>query len=117
MRKFRALMRNGLTSFLCLSFVLWSAMPSVNHIPSVLDTVQAHFEMIEDHGHSHGLEEDLFWALHGHAHDKADHDHTQAFFLLGNESVLTIKYAETWQIKASETGPSRQFRIDRPPRV
>ncbi|MCR9215238.1 MAG: hypothetical protein NXI13_16090 [Proteobacteria bacterium] len=117
MRRFQANGKNGIAVLLCLSLVIWSAIPPVSHMPSVLDTLQEHLEMVEDHGHSHGLEEDLFWALHGHSHDKADHDHSQAFFLLGSESFPTTWYSETWRLKASENGPSPQFRIDRPPRA
>lgn len=69
-------MQRGLAALLCLCLVFWSSRPVTSHIPDVLATIQDHAEMIESHGHSHGFEEDLAWALHGHSHDVADHDHS-----------------------------------------
>ena len=104
-------------ALLCLSLALWSVLPSFAHTPSLIETVQDHAEMIEDHGHSHGLEEDLIWAMHGHSHDAADHDHGQAFILSLGEPALDPAAKEVRRNLQSYTGPSRQFPIDRPPRV
>ena len=102
---------------LCLSLAIWSLVPTFSHAPSVLKTIQDHLEMVEDHGHSHGFEEDLIWALHGHSHDMADHDHNQAFLLIAQNTEANPEPRETWRMMPSATGPSRQFRIDRPPRA
>lgn len=73
--------------------------------------------MVEEHGHSHGFEEDLYWALHGHSHDVVDHDHSQVLLLTGTGSVLKVDFREDWQGLISTLSPSRQFLIERPPRA
>ena len=104
-------------SLTCLALVVWSVTPSFTHAPMVFETIQDHLEMVEEHGHSHGFEEDLYWAVHGHSHDAADHDHNQAFLSASSASEPSPDFGETWVRVASTDGPSRQFRIDRPPRV
>lgn len=63
----------------CTAVIVWSVMPWFAHAPTVFETIHDHLEMVEDHGHSHGFEEDLYWAMHVHSHDVVDHDHNQAF--------------------------------------
>lgn len=101
----------------CLALVVWSVMPSFTHAPTVFETIHEHLEMVEDHGHSHGFEEDLYWAMHGHSHDLADHDHTQAFLNPSRSTEPSGAFSEIWLRTTSISGPSRHFRIDRPPRV
>lgn len=62
-------MHSVLSALVCLSLVIWSLAPSASHVPYIFEVVAEHTDMIADHGHSHGFEEDLFWALHGHSHD------------------------------------------------
>lgn len=100
-----------------MSLVVWSVMPTITHTPAVFDTLQDHLEMIADHGHSHGLEEDLYWAMHGHSHDVADHDHSQAFLMVPHRSEPQDGYRDIWALHGASSGPSRIDRIDRPPRV
>lgn len=109
--------RHTLTALLCLSLVVWSVMPTVTHMPAVFETIQDHLEMVEDHGHSHGFEEDLYWAMHGHSHDVADHDHSQAYLSKGPRTEPVAAVSALWLRIAASHGPTRQFRIDRPPRV
>ncbi len=66
---------------LCLSVLFWSLQPATAHTPAILDVLGEHAQMIEKHGHSHGLEEDLAWAMHGHSHDAADHDHSSVVLI------------------------------------
>ena len=101
----------------CAALIVWSVMPSYTHAPTVLETIQEHLEMVEEHGHSHGFEADILWAMHGHSHDLADHDHSQAFLMPNPQTGPSLAYGEPWLRIASTRGPSRQFRIDRPPRV
>ena len=75
----RAVFQQIMGAVLCLSLVVWSVLPSFTHAPTVFETIQDHLLMVEDHGHSHWFEEDLYWAMHGHSHDVPDHDHNQAF--------------------------------------
>ncbi len=110
------ILRTGLAA-LCLSLVVWSVTPLFTHAPAVFETIQDHLEMVEDHGHSHGFEEDLYWAMHGHSHDGADHDHNQAFLSNGPGAAPELHTGEAWRGLVSVLGPNRQFRIDRPPRV
>ncbi|MBE1297871.1 hypothetical protein [Phycobacter azelaicus] len=100
----------------CAALLVWSLVPSFTHAPTVIDTMQDHLEMVEAHGHSHGFEEDLYWAMHGHSHDVADHDHGQALLPLGREADPFSEFTKPWTRIASIDGPYRQFRIDRPPR-
>jgi len=111
------IVRRLLALLTCLALVLWSFMPSFSHAPTVFETVQDHLEMVEDHGHSHGFEEDLYWAMHGHSHEVADHDHNQAFLTINRGSVPSSEFSETWLQTSSSDGPSPKFRIDRPPRA
>ena len=117
MKPLAAYERHAFAAVLCLSLVVWSVMPSLTHAPTVFQTIQDHLAMIEDHNHSHGFEEDLYWAMHGHNHDVVDHDHSQAFLMPNPETGPSTTFSEPWLRIASTNGPTRQFRIDRPPRV
>ncbi|WP_170429621.1 hypothetical protein [Ruegeria arenilitoris] len=110
------MLRAGL-AVLCLSMFVWSVTPSFSHAPAVFETIQDHLEMVEDHGHSHRFEEDLYWAMHGHSHDVADHDHNQAFLSNGPGSAPDVHSGEAWRMLSAGRGPTRQFRIERPPRA
>lgn len=101
----------------CMALIVWSVMPSFSHAPTVFETIQDHLELVESHGHSHGFAEDIYWAMHGHSHDMADHDHNQAYIskLPRTEPVATV--SPLWLQIATSGGPTRHFRIDRPPRV
>ncbi len=101
----------------CLALIVWSVTPSFTHAPTVFETIQDHLEMVESHGHSHGFEEDLFWATHGHTHDAVDHDHNQAFLTPSRGAELSSEFSKPWLQIATSNGPSRHFRIDRPPRA
>src|SRR6056297_3991919 len=74
----RTVVNAAFATLLCLAVLLWSVVPATSHAPSVFGVLQEHAEMVAEHGHSHGLEEDLAWAMHGHSHDSVDHDHSQA---------------------------------------
>ncbi|MHA6347661.1 hypothetical protein [Roseivivax sp. CAU 1761] len=109
--------RSLFAAFLCLALVVWSLMPAVFHAPVIFETIQDHAAMIADHGHAHGLEEELARALHGHGHDAADHDHSQAILVAGR---IAQPFAGYWDIRRPEradAGPWPVHRIERPPRV
>lgn len=101
----------------CLAVLVWSVAPSFSHTPTVLETIHDHLEMIADHGHSHGFEDDLYWAMHGHSHDTADHDHSQAFRLSARAEDAAAMYRINWANRIARSGPDRIFRIERPPRA
>ncbi|MEX1236075.1 MAG: hypothetical protein WEB56_13915 [Roseovarius sp.] len=109
--------QNALAALLCLSLTVWSIAPNANHAPLVFEVVADHAEMIADHGHSHGLEEDLYWALHGHSHDVADHDHSQALLALGAGTHPSWGYRDNFRLRPSSSGPHRVYMIERPPRA
>lgn len=109
--------KSVLAALMCLALIVWSAVPSFTHSPAVLETIQDHMEMVEDHGHSHGFEEDLYWAMHGHSHDTADHDHNPAYLLTGGNADPAPETNKVRRPSVSQTGPFRKFRIDRPPRA
>ncbi|WP_296424778.1 hypothetical protein [Yoonia sp.] len=105
-------------ALLYLSLVVWTVMPAATHAPAAfVGTIQTHIQMIAYHGHSHGVEEDLSWAMHGHNHDAADHDHSTAFlaFSTGSQPFFTDKDAR--RLRPSRQGPHPNFRIERPPRA
>lgn len=111
----RTFAQRALAAVVCLSLVVWSLAPSAGHVPSVFQVVAEHTDMIADHGHSHGLAEDLFWALHGHSHDVADHDHSQAMLVSGSGSPPPMAFRDTFRLRASLDGPQRVYLIERPP--
>ena len=112
-----AIGRTFFAAMTCFALIVWSVVPSFTHAPTVIETIQDHLEMIESHGHSHGLEEDIYWALHGHGHDVADHDHNQAFLSPGPDAGPFMDVGETWRGLGTARTPSRLFRIERPPRA
>ena len=95
--------RQAMALLLCLALVVWSVMPASTHTPAVLETIQDHLQMIADHGHSHGFEEDLYWAMHGHSHDVADHDHSQAFLNFDEGDGM-----KTWQVRLASQPRAEQ---------
>lgn len=106
-----------LIALLCLAFAGWTAKPDLAHLPKLLTVLQDHAEMVAEHGHSHGFEADLAWALHGHSHDGADHEH-------GGEVVMPLATAPAPSpagpdrgLPPARDGPSPVFRLDRPPRA
>lgn len=102
---------------LCVALAVWSATPPATHAPAVFDVIQDHLEMIADHGHSHGFEDDLAWALHGHSHDAADHDHLQEFLTDPARVPAAAVLRDVWRIRGAPDGSYGSDRIDRPPRA
>lgn len=109
--------KGAFAALLTLSILMWSVMPATSHAPAVFETLQEHAEMVAEHGHSHGLEEDLYWAMHGHSHDSADHDHSPAVLSLAPSPEPFAGYRDLWRLPVSADGPHRVFPIKRPPRV
>lgn len=101
----------------CVALTLWTVMPNVTHIPRIVETLQDHAEMIAEHGHSHGLEEDLIWAMHGHSHDVADHDHSQAILAQARPDAVPIETGTSWLGRALADWSPPVFRLERPPRA
>lgn len=73
--------------------------------------------MIEDHGHSHGLEIDLLWAMHGHQHDLADHDHNAAVLVKPGPKPLPDFDRSTWRVPVSNASSIIANPPERPPRT
>ena len=101
---------------LMISVVVWSILPSAIHAPSVLGTIADHQKMIAEHGHSHGFEEDLLWAMHGHSHDAVDHDHSPVLLTLLN-ALAPVEHRNVWKRGVSKNKSALTFLIERPPRV
>ncbi|MGI3185687.1 hypothetical protein [Nioella aestuarii] len=110
-------MRRALFVLSCFALIAWNVTPTSSHAPTVIQTLQEHAEMVATHGHSHGLEEDLMWALHGHSHDTADHDHSQAVLMPSRVNQSHTEAGSVWRILASLDWQSPHFRLERPPRV
>ncbi|WP_445943290.1 hypothetical protein [Roseicyclus sp.] len=105
-----------MAAVLCLSLIGWSMLPSLSHVPRIAETRHEHAQMIADHGHSHGLHEDLLAALHGHSHDAVDHDHSPALAVAATSGAFWPAGQDGLRLWASQSGPHRIFRIERPPR-
>ncbi len=107
-----------LATLLCAAVIVWSVIPTTSHAPAILDVFQDHAEMIAEHGHSHGLEEDLAWAMHGHSHDSVDHDHSQAVVPRPDLSPQLLDiYKTAWRLGSDTSDPLQVYLIERPPRA
>lgn len=106
-----------MTALVCLSLLVWSILPSLSHVPRLAETLQDHAQMIANHGHSHGFQEDLLAALHGHSHDAVDHDHSPALTVVAASGDAWPAARDAWRLQAAQAGPNRIFRIERPPRA
>lgn len=106
-----------MVALLCLSLFGWSLLPSLSHVPRIAETLDEHVQIIAEHGHSHGLHEDLLWALHGHNHDAVDHDHSPALTVMAAGDSIWPTAQDAWRLRDSQSGPHRIFRIERPPRA
>ena len=121
MRPWQEFRRMALPMLLSLSLAVWSILPSISHVAtivdtSIVDTLQAQAQMIAGRGHSHGIEEDLLRAVHGHSHDAADHDHGQVLAARGDSSD-PVPGQRAWPLRPSQERPYPIFRIERPPRA
>ncbi|SIS49115.1 hypothetical protein [Phaeovulum vinaykumarii] len=110
--------RQSATVLACLRLILWSLVPAASHVPDVSLVLAEHAEMVEKHGHSHGLEDDLAWALRGHhSHDAADHDHSQAVLLpMPNATPWTQHSTRAPVVRHTRWTPPVHL-LERPPRV
>ncbi|MDO9641290.1 MAG: hypothetical protein Q7J44_22415 [Pseudotabrizicola sp.] len=105
-----------MAALLCLSVMVWSFLPTVSHVPKIADLLAEHAQSVAEHGHSHGLPEDLLWALHGHSHDADAHDHSPALVVHSDRASMMKDPRDVWHLQLSLTGPHRVFRIEKPPR-
>lgn len=102
---------------LCLAISFWSVAPSTAHTPKVIDSFQEQQQLIAEHGHSHSIEIDLLWAMHGHQHDKADHDHHSVAFLRPAGSLMFLAILNDWRMLASGNLSNRIYTLERPPKA
>ena len=114
----RTIGKAAFATLLCPAVFVWSVMPTTSHAPEILYVLQEHAEMIAEHGHSHGLEEDLAWVVHGHSHDSIDHDHSQAVVVGPNLSPQLLEnYRTAWRLSSTTSNTLTIYQIERPPRV
>ena len=104
-------------ALLCLSLVLGSLAPLKAHAASASETSWSSLETRAEHDHPHGLEEELYRLVHGHSHDVADHDHSQALLGPGGRHHPTPDDGDHSEDRPLPKGPPRAFRIERPPRA
>ncbi|WP_306142598.1 hypothetical protein [Roseibium sp. MMSF_3412] len=108
--------RRFLTGVVCMCLCVWTTVPSASHTPKILETVQEHLQLIEDHGHSHGFEIDLLWAMHGHQHDLADHDHNTAVLVKSGPKSPHVFDTSSWRLPVSDAKSALTSPPKRPPR-
>lgn len=95
-----------------------AAIAPAPHVPRLLTVLSDHAAMIADHGHSHGLEEDIAWALHGHSHDQSDHDHIQAVLIPAPRGTpAPMEVSALWHAPFLAHWTPPVFRLERPPRA
>ncbi|MDF1801340.1 hypothetical protein [Thalassovita sp.] len=109
--------QRALVALSCLALFIWTVAPTASHVPTVLETLQDHAQMVAEHGHSHGLQEDLIWAMHGHSHDVADHDHSQAVLMPARFALSHSVTSAEWRGIAQVNWSPPLFRLERPPRA
>tara|TARA_R110002124_G_C8834439_1_gene505005 strand:+ start:87 stop:527 length:441 start_codon:yes stop_codon:yes gene_type:complete len=118
MAMIRTLGKAAFATLLCAAVLVWSVMPISSHTPAILDVLEEHSQIVAEHGHSYGLEEDLAWAMHGHSHDSVDHDHSQAVVPARNLSPHPLYiYRTAWRLLPANSNTLRIDQIERPPRV
>lgn len=92
-------------------------MPVTSHTPAVIETLQDQAQMVANHGHSHGPEEDLIWAMHGHGHDVTDHDHGSAVLSRAAMPSRGFGYTTLGNITSARLVDTPVAPPKRPPRV
>lgn len=115
MKQAPAMGRRLLSALLCLALALGGFALAAQHTPKA-EALYDYAQTVAEHGHSHGFEDDVRWALHGHAHDAADHDHSQAVLMLAGEAGAYVD-GDTWTAGRPQGPPGLIFRIERPPRA
>ena len=109
--------RRACAFMVCLAVALWAVVPLPPHVPTLFDTLQEHAAFIAEHGHSHGFEEDLAAAMHGHSHDAMEHDHSVATLSLVPRTQITCFGRDLDRPRPSWACSGIVPRIERPPRV
>jgi len=94
-----------------------AALPMPAHVTSPLQTLQEHAEFIAEHGHSHGFEEDLAAAFHGHSHDAVEHDHSLAMLAVPPKTQIPMTPGATVRSPSTALVSDLVFQIERPPRA
>ncbi len=107
----------ALVAAACALALLVAQLAPAPHVPKLLRVLSDHAAMIADHGHSHGLEEDIAWALHGHSHDQADHDHIQAVLPQHRGTAAPVEVSILWHAPSLAHWTPPVFRLERPPRA
>ncbi len=109
-------MRRICIAILCLTITIWCVAPAPLHQPVTTESLLQQAEMIADHGHTHGPEENLYHVLHGHSHDVAEHDHSIAIMPTLNMAQLTINPIALVRREFPPENPWHVFPFERPPR-
>lgn len=110
-------MRPICAALLCLTIAIWCVAPPPLHQPVTTESLLQQADMIADHGHTHGPEENLYHVLHGHSHDVAEHDHSSAIMPSLDMARLTINPIALVRREFPSENPWHVFRIERPPRT
>ena len=117
MRRGRAAARGALVALLCIAFAGWAAKPDLAQLPKLTAVLEDQARMVAEHGHAHGVEEDIFWALHGHPHDAADHEHGTEILPSVAATPAAPGHGRAGGPRPARDGPMPVFRLERPPRA
>lgn len=101
---------------MCGAFLLSAVRPDLGHLPNLLGVLSEHAETELDHGHSHGLEEDIFTALRGHAHGLGDHEHVPDLLPVATVRDIPQVFASYLGTRLPDASPAPVFLFEKPPR-
>lgn len=110
-------LRRLLLVCLCAIFLVSTVRVDLGHLPKLLDVLQEHAEMIADHGHSHGLDEDIVTAMLGHTHGLGDHEHVPDLLLSATDSYLPQAFDEDREPGVFKASLAPIFLFKKPPRA
>jgi len=102
---------------LCAIFLISTIRVDLGHLPKLLDVLQDYAETIADHGHSHGLAEDILTMVLGHAHGLGDHEHVPDLLLSVSDGYAPQVKGEQRNLGLFEADSGPTFLFERPPRV
>jgi hypothetical protein len=92
-------------------------MSTPSNILSIIVYLEKNAELIANHERSHGIPKGIFWALRGHNHDVAKHDHGTSMFSRPPRVQVNLRPRDIEYAIVSLESPWIEIRIERPPRI
>ncbi len=117
--RFVGYLRLALALLLSVYIATWSTVYSVGHTSFIISDLQHHLhsEDVSDHNHIHSEAENIWWALHGHDHDQADHDHSTFYIHHFAKTELRDFQYTKWRLPITHAVSGDVKLPERPPRT